>query len=98
MLIDGGTRSAAELFAQGFKNEELGPLFGSRTAGAVSGAQIKHLPGGLILYVAVQHVTINGVSLEGVGVGPTREIARHIPYSAGADPVLEAAIAHLAGS
>lgn len=98
MLIDGGTRSAAELFAQGYKNEDLGPLFGTRTAGAVSGAQIKHLPGGLILYVAVQRVTINGQSLEGVGVAPTREIARPIPYSAGADPVLDSAIAHLAGN
>ena len=98
MLIDGGTRSAAELFAQGYKNEDLGPLFGTRTAGAVSGAQIKHLPGGLILYVAVQRVTINGISLEGVGVEPTREIARPIPYSAGAEPVLEAAIAHLVGN
>lgn len=97
MLIDGGTRSAGEIFAQGFKTEALGPLFGTRTAGAVSAGGFEMLPGGLLLYLATARVTLDGVNLEGAGVTPTREIPRPIPYSAGADPVLDAAIAHLAG-
>lgn len=97
MLIDGGTRSAGEIFAQGFKTENIGPLYGTRTAGAVSAGGVEVLPGNLLLYLATAGVKQDGVSLEGVGVSPTREIARPIAYSAGADPVLEAAIAHLAG-
>jgi len=97
MLIDGGTRSAGELFAQGYKTENLGPLFGTKTPGAVSGGSVEQLPGGLILYIATSRVVMDGTVLEGVGVAPTREIPRPIPYSAGADPVLDAAIEHLAG-
>ncbi len=98
MLIDSGTRSAGELFAQGYKTENLGPLYGSKTPGAVSGGSIEQLPGGLILYIATSRVTMDGTVLEGLGVAPTREIPRPIPYSAGADPVLDAAIAELAGN
>lgn len=98
MLIDANARSAGEIFAQGYKTENLGPLFGTRTAGAVSAGGVEALPGGLLLYVAVAAVKQDGVTLEGVGVSPTREIARPIPYSAGADPVLDAAIAHLSGA
>lgn len=98
MLIDGGTRSAGEIFAQGYKTENLGPLFGTRTAGAVSAAGAELLPGGLLLYLAVAAVKQGGVTLEGVGVSPTREIIRPIPYSGGADPVLDAAIAELSGA
>ena len=43
-------------------------------------------------------VTMDGTVLEGLGVAPTREIPRLIPYSAGADPVLDAAVAELAGN
>lgn len=96
MLIDHNTRSAGEVFAQGFKNENLGPVFGTRTAGAVTAGGIEQLPGGLLLYLAVARVTIDGKNLEGIGVSPDREITRPIPYSAGADPVLDAAIEHLA--
>jgi carboxyl-terminal processing protease len=98
MLIDDSTRSAAELFAQGFKNEKLGPVFGMRTAGAVSASAVEHIAESMILLLAIGRVTINGVDLEGVGVEPTRRVERPIPYSAGADPVLEAALDHLAAS
>lgn len=96
MLIDHNTRSAGEIFAQGFKNETFGPIFGTRTAGAVTAGGIEQLPGGLLLYLAVARVTLNGQNLEGAGVSPTREIMRPIPYSADTDPVLEAAIEYLA--
>ena len=96
LLINGGTRSAAEMFAHGYAVEKLGPLIGARTAGAVSAAQVQRLPGGLLMYVAVSGITIEGVRLEGVGVAPTMPVERPIPYSDGADPVLEAALDYLA--
>jgi carboxyl-terminal processing protease len=96
MLIDHRTRSAAELFAYAFRRERLGPLIGTRTAGAVSAGAAEAMPGGLILYIAVTGLAIDGVKLEGVGVAPDIVVERPLPYSAGADPVLEAAIAHLA--
>ncbi len=96
LLIDSNTRSAGELFAQGFKNEAIGPTYGSSTAGAVSGGSVERLIGPLLLYIATSRVTINGVDLEGVGVMPTHRVERPIPYSAGVDPVLAAALDHLA--
>ena len=71
MLIDGGTRSAAELFAFGYGQEKLGPIIGERTAGAVTGASAQLLPGGVLLYLGVSDVTIDGQRLEGKGVEPT---------------------------
>lgn len=95
MLIDGGTRSAAELFAFGFLHEKMGPLIGTKTAGAVTGAAAHMLPGGLLLYVGVADVAIDGQTLEGKGVEPTVKVERHIPYSDGADPQLDAAVKFL---
>ncbi|MEQ1650753.1 MAG: S41 family peptidase, partial [Hyphomicrobiaceae bacterium] len=96
MLIDHGTRSAAEMFAFYYRYEKLGPLIGTTTAGAVTAANAETLPGGLIMTVGVTNITIDGQRLEGTGVKPDIEIARPIPYSNGADPVLDAAIEHLA--
>ncbi len=92
MLVNGGTRSAAEMFAHGYRLEQLGPLIGTRTAGAVSAAQVQRLPGNLLMYVAVAGITIDGERLEGVGVAPDIEVNRPIPYADGADPVLEKAL------
>jgi carboxyl-terminal processing protease len=96
VLIDHHTRSTAELFVHAYKRERQGPLIGTRTAGAVSGAHAFIMPGGNLLYVAVTGLEIDGEVLEGPGVTPDIEVARPIPYSQGADPVLEAALAYLA--
>jgi carboxyl-terminal processing protease len=95
-LIDHHTRSTAELFVHAYKRERQGPLIGSRTAGAVSAARAFAMPGGNLLYLAVTGLEVDGDILEGPGVAPDIEVARPIPYSNGADPVLEAAVAHLA--
>ena len=97
MLIDGGTRSAAELFAFGYAHEKMGPLVGTTTAGAVTAANARMLPGGLLIYFGVADVTIDGQTLEGKGVEPTIRVDRPIPYSDGADPQLEAAVRFLSG-
>ena len=96
VLIDHHTRSTAELFAHAYKRERQGPLIGTRTAGAVSAASAYAMPGGNLLYLAVTGLEIDGDILEGPGVAPDIEVARPIPYSNGADPVLDAAVDLLA--
>lgn len=96
ILIDHHTRSTAELFAHAYKRERQGPLFGTRTAGAVSAAAAFAMPGGNLLYLAVTGLEVDGEVLEGPGVAPDIEVARPIPYSNDADPVLETAVEHLA--
>jgi carboxyl-terminal processing protease len=53
------------------------------------------MPGGLVLYTAVVSHEFDGKPLEGVGVAPDIRIERPLPYAAGADPVLDAAVTHL---
>jgi carboxyl-terminal processing protease len=95
VLIDHHTRSAAEIFAHSYKRERLGPLFGTRTAGAVSAAGLYDMPGGNRLYLATWGLKIDGEVLEGLGVGPDINVERPLPYAGGADPVLDRAVAHL---
>jgi carboxyl-terminal processing protease len=92
VLIDHHTRSTAELFVHAYKRERQGPLIGTRTAGAVSAASAFTMPGGSLLYLAVSGLEIDGEVLEGPGVAPDIEVARPLPYSQGADPVLDAGV------
>jgi carboxyl-terminal processing protease len=96
LLINGDTRSAAEVMAYGFKRNGFGPVLGTNTAGAVSSGATVVMPGDLLLYVAVYSREIDGRRLEGVGVAPDHHVERPLPYAAGADPVLEAALDLLA--
>lgn len=96
LLINGDTRSAAEVMAYGFKRSGFGPLVGTNTAGAVSSGAAFAMPGDLLLYVAVSGGEIDGKRLEGAGVAPDVHVERPLPYANGADPVLEAALDLLA--
>lgn len=96
LLINGDTRSAAELMAYGFKRSGFGPVLGANTAGAVSSGATYAMPGDLLLYVAVAGGEVDGQPLEGVGVAPDVQVERPLPYANGADPVLEAALDLLA--
>lgn len=97
VLIDHHTRSAAEIFSQGYKAERLGPLIGTRTARAISASQLFLMPGGMLLHVAVAELEIDGANLEGIGVEPDIEVERPLAYAEGADPVLERALEELGG-
>lgn len=95
ILIDAGTRSGKEMLAYAIKKHHLAALVGDNTAGAVLGGSVRPLSDGTLLYIAVSDVTVDGVRLEGIGVPPDIAIPRPIPYSAGADPQLQAAITAL---
>ena len=96
LLIDHNTRSAGEIMAHGYKRSGFGSVLGMPTAGAVSSGGTYVMPGDLLLYVAVAGHEFDGRPLEGAGVAPDRRIERPLPYAAGADPVLDAALDLLA--
>lgn len=96
VLIDHHTRSAAELFVHAYRRERQGPLIGTRTAGAVSSGYLQRMPLDCVLHLAITGISVDGEVLEGRGVGPDIEVARPVPYSGGADPVLGAAVDWLA--
>lgn len=92
LLVNDGTRSAGEIFAQGFRQGGFGTIVGTTTAGAVSAASAYVVPGDLLLYVAVTGLAFDGKPLEGIGVAPDHRVERPLAYAGGADPVLEAAL------
>lgn len=97
LLVDGETRSGKEIIAYGFKKHEVGPLVGSRTAGAVVFGKPFLLSNGALLYLANADVLVDGVRLEGTGVAPDIEVPFDVRYAAGTDPQLEEAIKAAAG-
>ena len=96
VLIDHHTRSTAELFVHAYRRERQGPLIGTPTAGAVSAAAAFAMPGGNLLYLAVMGLEVDGEVLEGQGIAPDIAVQRALPYSNGADPALDVALAELA--
>lgn len=91
LLVNESSRSGKEILAHGFKTYEIGPVVGTRTAGAVVGGQIFPLSDGSVLYLATRDVRVNGERLEGIGVAPDVEVPFTLPYAAGRDPQLERA-------
>ena len=92
LLVNGGSRSGKEVFAYGFRKHRIGSVVGSRTAGAVVGGRPFLVEPGMLLYLAVLDVRVDGERLEGRGVTPDVEVPFEVPYAAGADPQLEAAL------
>jgi C-terminal processing protease CtpA/Prc len=92
LLVNGGTRSAKEILAYGFKKYGYGPVVGSRTKGDVLAARAYMLSDGSLLELAIDDVRVDGERLEGVGVTPTVEVPFTLQYSAGADPQLDRAV------
>ena len=92
LLINEKTRSGKELVAYGFRKYGIGPVVGTRTAGAVTAGKLFVLSDGSVLYLAVADVLVDGERLEGIGVAPDIEVPFDIRYAAGKDPQLERAI------
>jgi len=92
LLINGGTRSGKEIVAFAVRKHGLGTLIGQPTAGAVTGGRCFLLSDDTLLYVGVAAVTVDGERLEGIGVAPNMTVPALLPFAAGADPQLEAAL------
>jgi carboxyl-terminal processing protease len=92
LLINGGSRSAKEILAYGFKKYGYGEVVGTKTTGAVLAGRAFIQSNGNLLLVAVSDVLVDGERLEGQGVAPDHEVPFDIRYANGADPQLKAAI------
>jgi carboxyl-terminal processing protease len=95
ILVDEGTRSGKEVVAYGLQRQGV-PVVGTRTAGALLGGRGFLLNDGSLLVLAVSDVRVEGERLEGRGVLPDVEVWFRLPYAAGRDPQLQAALAELA--
>ena len=93
MLVNEGSRSAKELLAFGFQQYDIGPVVGSKTAGAVVAGRPFLMQDGSLLYLAVADVYVNGGQrLEGKGVTPDIVVPSPLEYAQGVDPQKERAI------
>ena len=98
LLVDGSSRSAAELTPAALQESGRALVVGEHTAGAVLISQDSPLPdGGRLTLSRADYITAGGVRLEKRGVEPDIVVVRSAEERrAGLDPALEAAIAVLA--
>ncbi len=92
MLVNEGSRSGKEILAYGFRKYGIGPVVGTKTAGAVVGGNLRVMGDGSILYLAYADVQLDGIRLEGVVVEPDIEVPFSLEYAQGADPQKKRAI------
>jgi len=97
VLVDHGSRSAAELTPAALQEARRGIVVGEKTGGSVLIAQETNLPdGGRLTLSRADFVTSGGTRLENQGVTPDIAAPRSVAQRrAGDDPALEAAIAAL---
>jgi carboxyl-terminal processing protease len=95
VLVDEGTRSGKEVVTYGLKRQGV-RVVGTRTAGALLAGRGFLLRDGSLRVLAVADVRVEGERLEGRGVMPDVVVPFRLPYAAGRDPQLEAALAELA--
>jgi carboxyl-terminal processing protease len=95
VLVDEGTRSGKEVVTYGLKRQGV-RVVGTRTAGALLAGRGFLLRDGSLLVLAVADVRVEGERLEGRGVMPDVVVPFRLPYAAGYDPQLDAALAELA--
>jgi len=98
LLVDGSSRSAAELTPAALQESGRALVVGEHTAGAVLISQDSPLPdGGRLTLSRADYITAGGVRLEKRGVEPDIVVVRSADERrAGLDPALDAAIAVLA--
>jgi carboxyl-terminal processing protease len=95
VLVNEGTRSGKEVVTYGLKRHGV-PVVGTRTAGALLAGRGFLLRDGSLLVLAVSDVRVEGERLERRGVVPDVVVPFRLPYAAGHDPQLDAALAELA--
>lgn len=96
ILVDEGTGSTSEIFAQAMQDLGRVQIVGATTSqGAVLASFIEKLPGGATLqFVVADYKSPNGEAVEGRGVVPDVLVdATPRDYVNGRDPVLDAAVA-----
>jgi len=93
LLVNEGSRSGKEILAYGFQELNIGPVVGSKTAGAVVAGSPFLMQDGSLLYLAVTDVYLdNNQRLEGSGITPDIEVSFPLEYAQGIDPQKEQAV------
>jgi carboxyl-terminal processing protease len=95
ILVDAGTASTSEIFAQALRDLKRATIVGtSESQGAALPSLIERLDGGALLqYVVADYTSPAGIAVEGKGVAPdTRVTITHDAIADGRDPVLDAAL------
>lgn len=92
VLVNGGSASAAEIFAGAIQDAARGKVVGEKTFGKGTVQDVVDLPGGSGLHVTVaKWLTPKGNSINGTGISPDI-IVESSQDQAGSDPQLEKAI------
>lgn len=93
MLVNEGSRSSKEILAFNFQQNQIGPVIGTKTTGAVVAGRPYIMQDGSLLYLAVADVFLNGNQrLEGKGVTPDINVPFSLEYAQGADPQKQKAV------
>lgn len=94
VLTDGGTASMGEILASALRENDAATLFGAKTAGVVSAAQVFPLVDGAGLQVTILEIRSGqGVKMNEVGVTPDVTVEfSPADADAGTDPQLDRAI------
>lgn len=91
-LIHADSRSAKEVIAYELKRRGDAVLVGERTHGAVIPATFQEVGQGAVLMFPSTSLGRYTEAIEGRGVVPDVEVAYPLPWTAGADPILEAGL------
>jgi carboxyl-terminal processing protease len=100
ILVDEGTASTSEIFAQAMQDLGRATVFGAvPSQGAALPSVIEELPGGgMLQYVVADYQSPKGQVVEGKGVVPDTMVPEtQQDFAKGRDPVLDAAVAALRG-
>ncbi|MBS1706474.1 MAG: PDZ domain-containing protein [Armatimonadetes bacterium] len=93
VLVNGGTGSAAEMFAAGARDVLGAKVIGSKSAGAVLASVIRPLKYGYtIQYPFQDYVTVKGLRLEGNGVVPDMTASTPQELDGPDDPGIKASL------
>jgi carboxyl-terminal processing protease len=97
VLIDSGSASSSEIVATAVRDYHLGALVGTRTAGALGGAEFFGLNDGSGLEITEARVLgAKGEVIDGVGIGPGTQVSTSAhDLSTGHDPAVDEAIRKL---
>jgi carboxyl-terminal processing protease len=97
VLTDAGSASSSELVAGAVRDLHAGLVVGTRTAGALAGAEFYGLSDGSGLEITeVRVLGAKGERIDNVGVAPNQQVlATALDLSRGQDPVISRAVADL---
>jgi len=93
VLVNGGSASAAEIFAGAIQDANRGKIVGEKTFGKGTVQDVVDFPGGSGLHITIaKWLTPNGKSIHGSGITP--DVAVEFPQETkeGVDPQLERAL------